>query len=164
MAGTRTAKSSSSSSALLDEPAEPQSPVICADALARTAHETCRQHERLARLNGLGVLHAELEAAHALVDTCDLALAECVTAYEKRCGKAPVSENSELHAKANTLWLSARDYLRRHSIVEKASRQLTQHDADKFSDLQMEYELMASALLALKHATAAYGALRPEYK
>ena len=61
-------------------------------------------------------------------------------------------------------WLSARDYLRRHSIAEKASRQLTQHDAEKLNDLQMEYELMASALLALKQATAAYGALRPEYK
>lgn len=163
MAGTRTAKSSSSA-ALLDEPAEPQSPVTCADALARTAHETCRQHERLSRLNNLGVLHAELEAAHALVDTCDLALAECVTAYEKRCGKAPVSDNAEVHSKANSLWLCARDYLRRHSIAEKATRQLTQHDADKLSDLQMEYELMASALLALKQATAAYGVVRPDYK
>lgn len=162
MAGTRAAKSSSS--ALLDEGAEPQSPVACADALARTAYETCRQHERLSRLNGLGVLHAELEAAHALVDTCDLALAECVVTYEKRCGKAPVSDDNDVHSKANTLWLAARDYLRRHSIAEKASRQLTQHDIEKLSDLQMEYELMASALLALKQATAAYGVLRPDAK
>lgn len=162
MAGTRAAKSSSS--ALLDEPVGPQSPVTYADALARTAYETCRQHERLSRLNGLGVLHAELEAAHALVDTCDLALAECVTTYEKHCGKALVSENADVHSKANTLWLSARDYLRRHSIAEKASRQLTQHDAEKLNDLQMEYELMASALLALKQATSAYGTLRPEFK
>lgn len=161
MAGTRSAKSSS---ALLDEGAEPQSPVACADALARTANETCRQHERLSRLNGLGVLHAELEAAHALVDTCDLALAECVSTYEKRCGKAPVSDDSEVHSKANTLWLAARDYLRRHWSAEKASAQLKQHDVEKLTDLQMEYELMASALLALKQATAAYGALRPEAK
>lgn len=162
MAGTRTAKSSSS--ALLDEGAEPQSPVACADALARTANETCRQHERLSRLNGLGVLHAELEAAHALVDTCDLALAECVSTYEKRCGKAAVSDDNEVHSKANTLWLAARDYLRRHSIAEKATQQLKQHDVEKLTDLQMEYEMMASALLALKHATAAFGALRPEAK
>ena len=130
MAGTRTARSSS---AAMDEGAEPQSPVACADALARTAQETCRQHERLSRLNGLGVLHAELEAAHALVDTCDLALAECVATYEKRCGKTAVSE-------------------------------LRQHDAEKLSDLQMEYELLASALLALKQATGSYLALRPDIK
>ena len=148
----------------MDEGAEPQSPVATADALSRTAYETCRQHERLSRLNGLGVLHAELEAAHALVDTCDLALAECVSTYEQRCGKSAVSDDTEIHTKANTLWLAARDYLRRHWSAEKASRQLTQHDAEKLSDLQMEYELMASALLALKHATAAYGALRPEAK
>lgn len=162
MAATRTAKTSSA--ALLDEGAEPQSPVSCADALARTAHETCRQHERLSRLNGLGVLHAELEAAHALVDTCDLALAECVSTYQERCGKTAVSDNAEVHSKANSLWLAARDYLRRHSIAEKASQQLKQHDAEKLSDLQMEYELLASALLALKQNTASYLALRPEIK
>ena len=160
MAGTRTSKASSS--ALMDEGAEPQSPVSYADALSRTAFETCRQHERLSRLNGLGVLHAELEAAHALVDTCDLALAECVSTYEKQCGKLPVSDVAEVHAKANSLWLAARDYLRRHSIAEKATRQLTQHDVEKLTDLQMEYELMASALLQLKQASGAYGALRQE--
>ena len=161
MAGTRTARSSS---ALLDEGAEPQSPVASADALARTAHETCRQHERLSRLNGLGVLHAELEAAHALVDTCDLALAECVATYEKRCGKTPVSDDADVHTRANALWLAARDYLRRHSSAEKASAQLRQHDVEKLTDLQMEYELMASALLALKQATSAYLTLRPDFK
>ncbi len=148
----------------MDEGAEPQSPVACADALARTAQETCRQHERLSRLNGLGVLHAELEAAHALVDTCDLALAECVATYEKRCGKTAVSEIADVHSKANALWLAARDYLRRHSMAEKATQQLRQHDAEKLSDLQMEYELLASALLALKQATGSYLALRPDIK
>lgn len=146
----------------MDEGAEPQSPVAAADALARTAHETCRQHERLSRLNGLGVLHAELEAAHALVDTCDLALAECVSTYEKRCGKTAVSDDAGVHSKANALWLAARDYLRRHSMAEKATAQLKQHDVEKFSDLQMEYELLASALLSLKHATGAFQTLRPE--
>lgn len=162
MAGTRTAKASSS--ALLDEGSEPQSPIACADALARTAHETCRQHERLSRLNGLGVLHAELEAAHALVDTCDLALAECVSTYEVRCGKAPVGDNADVHGKANSLWLAARDYLRRHSMAEKATAQLRQHDVEKLTDLQMEYELLASALLQLKQATASYLVVRPEAK
>ncbi|MGV3710416.1 MAG: hypothetical protein ACO1Q7_16410 [Gemmatimonas sp.] len=111
------------------------------------------------------MLHAELEAAHALVDTCDLALAECVAAYEKRCAKTQVSDDASIHAKANTMFLSARDYLRRHSIAEKAQQQLNkQHDFDKLSDLQLEYELLASALLALKQATSAYLTVRPEAK
>ena len=160
MAGTRTAKSSSS--ALLEEGAEPQSPVACADALGRTAVETCRQHERLSRLNDLRVEHDELRAAHALVDTCDLALAECVAAFERTCGKTPVGDNAEIQSKATTLWLAAREYLRRHSIAEKASHQLTHHDVEKLTDLQLEYEFMASALLALKQATAAFGVIRPE--
>ncbi len=149
---------------MLDDPVEPQSPVACADSLGRTAAETCRQHERLSRLNNLRVHHDELQAAHALVDTCDLALAECVVTFEKVCGKSPISDNAEVQSLATKLWMAAREYLRRHSIAEKASHQLTHHDAEKLSDLQLEYEFMASALLSLKQATASYGALRSEAK
>jgi hypothetical protein len=147
MAGTRIAKVSSAS---LDDLTEPQGPLACADALGRTAAETCRQHERLARLMTLRVQQDELEAAHALVDTCDLALAESVAAFEKKCGKSTVSADAEERQKASTLWLAAREYLRRHSIAEKASRQLTQHSPEKLGDLQLEYELEASALEGLK--------------
>ena len=149
---------------MLDDAVEPQSPVACADSLGRTAAETCRQHERLSRLNDLRVHHDELTAAHALVDTCDLALAECVQIFEKTCGKNPISDNAEIQSGATKLWMAAREYLRRHSIAEKASRQLAQHDAEKLGDLQLEYEFMASALLALKQATVAFGAIRPEAK
>ncbi len=137
-------------------------PLSCADALGRTAAETCRQHERLARLMSLGVAQSELEAAHALVDTCDLALAECVRDFEKVCAKAPSADDADLRQKANALWLSAREYLRRHSIAEKASRQLTQHGSEKLNDLHFEYELVASAILGLKHATTAFAKGRPQ--
>ena len=40
----------------------------------------------------------------------------------------------------------------------------TAHETEKLSDLQMEYELLASALLALKQATGSYLALRPDIK
>lgn len=176
MAVTRTAKSApanaarsasaanAAKSALLDDASEPLGPVACADALGRTAHETCRQHERLARLNNLRVQQEELVAAHALVDTCDLALAESVASFERTCGKGPISDDSSVQSKATALWMAAREYLRRHSIAEKASRQLTQHDVEKLTDLQMEYEFMASALLSLKQATIAYAAIRPDGK
>lgn len=154
---------SRSSAAFADDPttAAP-GPLSYCDALARTAAETCRQHERHARLTELGVTRGELEAAHAMVDTIDLALAECVKDFEKKCAREPVSEQADLRQAANAMWLAAREYLRRHSIAEKASRQIGQPTADTFGDLQMEYELEASALLGLKQATATYQKLRPE--
>lgn len=156
------ASRSSAAAKLLDEPTPADVPLAAADALARTAVETCRQHERLSRLNDLGVSTSELAAAHALVDTIDLALAECVKDFEKCCAKVPSSSDAELRPLSNTLWLAAREYLRRHSIAEQASRQLTQHDAEKLGVLKFEYELEASALLALRHATNAYGKIRSE--
>lgn len=154
---------STASAALLDEPMQDvRGPLDCADALGRTASETCRQHERLSRLMGLGVAQSELEAAHALVDTCDLALAECVRDFETVCATTRASDDAELRSAANTLWLSAREYLRRHSIAEKASRQLQHHDLEKLGDLHFEYELEASALLGLKQAAATFSKLRPD--
>jgi hypothetical protein len=154
---------SRSAAALADDPTvDAPSPLACCDALARTATETYRQHERLARLMALGVGQGELEAAHAMVDTIDLALAESVKAFEQRCGTGPITDQADLRQAANTMWLAAREYLRRHSIAERASRQIGQRDADTLGDLQMEYELEASALLGLKHATVAYQKLRPE--
>ena len=110
----------------------------------------------------LRVAQSELEAAHAMVDTIDLALAESVKDFEKTCAKVPVTDQADLRQAANAMWLSAREYLRRHSIAEKASRQIAQRDADTLGDLQMEYELEASALLGLKQATSTYQKLRPE--
>ena len=110
----------------------------------------------------LGVAQSELEAAHAMVDTIDLALAESMKDFEKTYATGSVTDQVDLRQAANTMWLAAREYLRRHSIAEKASRQIAQRDADTLGDLQMEYELEASALLGLKHATVTYQKLRPE--
>jgi len=147
---------------IADEPITASGPLAAADALGRTAAETCRQHERLARLMELSVSQSELAAAYAMVDTIDLALAECVRDFEKCCAKEPVSTDPDIKQRANALWLAARDYLRRHSIAEKASRQLTQHDAEKLGVIKFEFELEASAMLALRQATAALGKIRPE--
>lgn len=145
-----------------DDAAAPTSPLACCDALARTAAETSRQHERLARLMDLGVNTAELEAAHAMVDTIDLALAEAVRDFETTCGKGPVTDTTDVRLAANALWLAAREYLRRHSIAEKASHQIAQRDEHTLGDLHFEYELEASALLSLRQASGAYQKLRPE--
>lgn len=110
----------------------------------------------------LSVGRPELEAAHAMVDTIDLALSESVTNFEKKCGKNPITDQAELRMAANSMWLAAREYLRRHSIAERASRQIAQRDENTLGDLHFEYELEASALLGLKQAMAAYQKLRPE--
>lgn len=144
-----------------ESPSADLAPLLCSDALARTAFETCRQHERVSRLIALGVSSNELQAAHAMVDTIDLALAEAVRDFEKKCAKVPVADVAEVRQAANSMWLSAREYLRRHSIAERASRQITQGD-DTLGDLHFEYELEASALLALKQATNSYQKLRPD--
>ncbi len=141
---------------------EIRGPLAVADALGRTAVETCRQHERLSHLQDLRVAQTELEATHALVDTCDLALAECVRHFEKVCATVPASDDAEVRQAANAMWLSSREYLRRHSIAEQASRQLTQHSVEKLNDLHTEYELLSSAILGLKHATQSYAKLRPD--
>ncbi|MBL0173209.1 MAG: hypothetical protein IPP90_21505 [Gemmatimonadaceae bacterium] len=156
------ASRSSAAKKLVDEPMTADGPLAAADALGRTSAETCRQHERLARLMALRVSQSELAAAYAMVDTIDLALAECVRDFEKCCAKTPVSDDADLRQRANALWLAAREYLRRHSIAEKASQHLTQHDAEKLGVLKFEYELEASAMLSLRQATAALGKIRPE--
>jgi hypothetical protein len=136
-------------------------PLACADALARTADECSRQRERLSRLIARSVGRAELTAAHAIVDTCDLALAECVSSYEAACARDSIPDETVRKA-ASGLWHAAREYLRRHSSAEEAALQLRQHDAEKFGDLHFAFELEASALLALRHACTAYLKGRPE--
>ncbi|MEN9508725.1 MAG: hypothetical protein RLZZ621_1288 [Gemmatimonadota bacterium] len=158
------AASNSAATLLADDAGASPTPLSCCDALARTATETCRQHERLSRLMDLAVSPSELEAAHAMVDTIDLALAETVKDFERYCGNGTGSDIADVRAAANALWLAAREYLRRHSIAEKASRQIAQRDEQTFGDLHFDYELEASALLGLKQAGAAYQKLRPESK
>ena len=80
----------------------------------------------------------------------------------KTCATAQITDQADLRMAANRMWLAAREDLRRHSIAERASQQIAQRDADTLGDLQMEYELEASALLGLKQAMAAYQKLRPE--
>ena len=84
--------------------------------------------------------------------------------FEQCTAKSAVSDDADLKAKANALFLAARDYLRRHSIAEKASHQLTQHDAEKLGIIKFEFELEASAMLALRQASAAVGKIRPQAK
>jgi hypothetical protein len=146
--------------------AEPLDPMIVvrnrADALYRAALECCRQHDRAAKLSEVD--EPELEHRHldALCRMCDKSLVELADAYSEAAGKAIPNRDEEWWHKANTLWHASREYERRHSGAEKLGKRVSgNHTAINLGSMQMEYELEASALLALRHAAASYLKTRP---
>jgi hypothetical protein len=146
---------------------EPLSPIeaICAkaDTLFRSACECCRQHERLARMVEISTVDAEQRTTTELVKLCDAALAKAAAAYEKCTARAhPNGDDEAWWHKANALWYASREYLRRNSESERASRHLNPQSATTFGELHMDYELEASALLALQQAVDSYRKSRPD--
>ena len=62
-----------------------------------------------------------------------------------------------------TIVMESREYARRHAGCDAISKKVSgKHAAVQLSAMQMEYELEASALLALRHAADAYRKTRPE--
>ena len=133
-----------------------------ADALYRCAVECCRQHERHARLVKDGAMQAEQRAALSLVAVCDEALADLVAAYETVAG-AGADRDSACSRAANGLWMAGREFARRRRTSQRAARALGdgRHSTDRLAELTLDYDLEASALLALKQAADAYGKVRP---
>ena len=148
----------------LDEPCSTVEAIrATADALFRTALECCRQHERFARVVRLSAVSTEQRAASALCEQCDEMLAACVTAYEQCTARVhPDGDHEAWWHKSNSLWHASREYLRRHAGCDRLSRSLAKPTSAKLGELHMEYELEASALLALQQATEAYRKVRPE--
>jgi hypothetical protein len=137
-----------------------------ADALSRAAIECCRQHDRSAKLSSS---HADPELEHehldALCRMCDGSLSEMAGAYEKAAAAFGGVVDEPWWHKANSLWHASREYARRHAGCDDLSRKVTaKHDAGQLASMQMEYELEASALLALRHAADAYRKTRPDLK
>jgi hypothetical protein len=135
-----------------------------ADALYRCALECCRQHERLARLVELGALTAEQRAAQSLVRLADDALTELAAAYEKAAAKGHPDRSEPCWNAANTLWMASREYARRHRTSERAGRGIGDggdHSTARLGELTLDYDLEASALLALRQATDVYRKVRP---
>ncbi|MFI5245082.1 MAG: hypothetical protein ACHQQR_07655, partial [Gemmatimonadales bacterium] len=62
---------------------------------------------------------------------------------------------------ANTLWHASREYARRHRSCDSLTMKRSKHSSDKLGEITLEYELEASALLALRQAIAAYRKLQP---
>ena len=134
-----------------------------ADALYRCALECSRQHERIARLMDKEMTAAEQRIQTEVVRLCDEALTEIATDYEK-CGARvhPTGDDELWWHKANAIWLASREYIRRNRLSDLVGRRASDQNAAKFGELQMDYELEASALLALQHALGAYKKVRPD--
>ena len=147
-------------------PADPVAIVRArADALYRAAIECCRQHDRAAKLFGSSDPELEHKHADALCAMCDGSLAELSAAYESAGAHVHPSEEKDAAwwHKANALWHASREYARRHAGCDELSKRLSsKHSPDQLAAMQMEYELEASALLALRHAAEAYRKTRPE--
>lgn len=133
-----------------------------ADAMFRAALECCHQHDRVSRVHAKSVILAEVEAAQQACNHCDEVLAEMTAAYEETAAHVhPTGADEGWWHRANALWLASKEYLRRNGGCDAASKELKEHGPDRLGALHAEYELEASALLALKHATDAYKRDRP---
>ena len=129
---------------------------VLADALCRAAFECSHQHERAARLSSASALGAEVRLLQQMCTMADEALGELAAAYERTAARFQPEGTEPWWRRANILWLAAREYQVHHQGCDDVSRQLEHHDAGMFGELQVEYELAASALLALRHAAEAY--------
>ena len=133
-----------------------------ADAIYRWTVETCHQHDRFARVLAQTVDAREVRAAQELVHLCDETLCAMLKAYEKEATQGRPAGDDEWWHRANGLWHACREYVRRHDGCDRATRRTDLHSAEQLGALQVQYELEASALLALRHAADAYRKARPQ--
>lgn len=145
-------------------PADPVAIVRArADALYRAAVECCRQHDRAAKLSHAAEPELEHKHLDALCAMCDGSLAELAKAYETAAAHVHVEKDVDWWHKANALWHASREYERRHAGCDALSKRIaSKHPPEQLAAMQMEYELEASALLALRHAAEAYRKTRPD--
>ena len=139
----------------------PASLCDAADALFRCASECCRQHKRYARLIGIAVMPEEQSAAARIVAVCDEELTKMGAVYHAAAVAATKNGDDAWRHAANMLWHASREYLRHHRGAEVASRAMRSHSSEKLGELAVEYELEASALLALRQSVECYRKIRP---
>ena len=133
-----------------------------ADALFRAATECCHQHDRVSRIVGKSNLDEELDEVQKMCETCSDSLRALTTKYETVSASVhPTGSDESWWHRANALWQASKEYLRRHNGCDVETRQLKSHGPGRLGALHTEYELEASALLALRQAADAYKRDRP---
>lgn len=139
-----------------------ETPRTQADRMFRAAQECVRQRQRYARLVERGADEEEQQGALRVACICDEVLVSSARSYEDVSSSASAHRDEEWWHKANTLWHSVREYHRRHQGCDQDSRRFTNHSPTRLRELAMEYDLEASALLALHHAVSAYRKVVPD--
>ncbi|MHB1096969.1 MAG: hypothetical protein ACYC3F_12435 [Gemmatimonadaceae bacterium] len=133
-----------------------------ADNMLRSASECCRQQARIGRVLDLQCGEEELEAVIEVSVLCVRILDESCERYSAvGSGSRDGLDEAMWHA-ANTLWHASREYARRHHSCNVKSAQMSRHSANHLGELAVEYELKASAVLALRYAVDEYAKLRPD--
>jgi len=132
------------------------------DALFRSSIEACRQHERIARCSGRGCSDEELQEMAELCALGHKHLAARTVSWGKAAANGQgKSDDAWWHA-ANALWHASREYARRHTSCNALTTKFARHSSDALGALALEYELEASALLALRTAVTGYRKLRAD--
>ena len=134
-----------------------------ADGLFRTAQECIRQQDRCAHLGKLSCGQTEKRVTQSAAKQSIEALATMLESYEKSSSTLKVEGADEAWwRKANAVWMASREFARRHSGTDIAQKDLEAPDAGRFGELAVDFELEASALLALRQAAAMYSQVRPD--
>jgi len=133
-----------------------------ADSLCRAARESCHQHVRLNRLLMLGADDVEFQGATQAATLADRMLTDQTTRYELAATDGRGREPEDWWHAANALWMAGREYSRRCAASDAAGARFKRHGAEQLGELTLDYELEMSARMALKHACAAYDAVRPD--
>jgi hypothetical protein len=135
--------------------------IDCADMLYRAAAECCRQHQRYSRLVDKGVSAPEQKSALEMAFMYDDLLGTAMQGYEDATKGAPARPTEDWWRRSNMLWHASREYIRRHEDCDRLARGKG-HSKGELGEMAMEFDLEASALLALKMALDSYKAVRPE--
>jgi hypothetical protein len=133
-----------------------------ADALFRVAVEACRQHERVARLSAKGLSDEERQEMAELCETGHRHLSARTAAWAKAAVEGKGKTDDAFWHAANALWHASREYARRHHSRDALNTRVSRRSTGALGALTMEYELEASALLALSQAVRGYRKLRGE--
>jgi len=133
-----------------------------ADSLYRSAAECCRQQARISRVLDLHCGEAELEAVIEVSVLSVRILNDAIAQYAAMGSSSHEGLDESVWHAANSLWHASREYARRHQSCNVRSAKLSRHSATQLGELAVEYELKASAVLALRYAVEEYTKQRPQ--
>lgn len=141
---------------------EPHELQCAADAMFRAAGECCRQQARLSRVLELSCGEDELKGVIEVSVVSARVLDVAGAHYAALAAESHDGLGEDCWHAANTLWHASREYARRHQACNTKSAKLSRHSSAQLGELAVEYELKASAVLALRYAVEQYAKVRPE--